>query len=94
MAIKLSKPTEFDDTITREYWVVGIANIHPITRSCHVVLFGYVNKQARDAGKQPIGAPVEVAIPWSAFSNPNNPTIKAIYDWLKLQPEWSAGEDV
>lgn len=94
MAIKLQKPTEFSDTITREYWRIGVANIHPISQACYVMLFGYVNKAARDGGKQPIGAPIEISVPWEAFTNPNNPSIKAIYDWLKTQPDWAAGEDV
>lgn len=94
MAMKITKPTEFADNITREYWRVGIANIHPLTNSCSVVLFGYVNKAARDGGKQPIGAPIEVSVPWSAFTNENNPNIRNIYDWLKAQPEWSASEEV
>ena len=94
MAMKIVKPTEFSDTITREYWRIGVANIHPITQSVGCVLFGYVNKAARDGGKSPIGAPVECSVPWSAFANSNNPNIRDIYGYLKTLPEWSASEEV
>lgn len=94
MAMKITKPTEFADNITREYWRIGIANIHPLTNSCHVVLFGYVNKAARDGGKSPIGAPIECNVPWTAFANSNNPNIRDIYTYLKTLPEWAASEEL
>lgn len=93
MAMKIKKPTEFGDAVEAEYWRIGIANIHPVSQSCGVVLLGYLNAAARTAEKQPL-ARKEVSVPWSAFTNPNNPSIKAIYDWLKAQPDWAAGEDV
>lgn len=94
MAIKLQKPTEFGDTITREYWKIGVFNAHPRTQSCFVVLDGYVNAAARKAGKHPIGAPIEMVIPWSAFSNDNNPNVRDAYNYIKALEEWAAGEEV
>jgi hypothetical protein len=93
MAIKLQKPTRYGDTVTAEYWRVGIANIHPRTKYCGVVLDGYVNKAARDANKDSVQC-FELSVPWEAFANGNNPNIKDIYLYLKSLPDWGAGEDI
>jgi len=93
MAIKIQKPTKFGDTIVAEYWRVGVANIHPRTQSCYVVLDGYINKAARDGGKSVVDS-IEMSIPWTAFSNSNNPNIKDIYLHLKTLEAWATGEDV
>lgn len=93
MAIKLKKPTNFSDLIQPEYWMVGIANIHPISQSCSVVLFGWMNAAARTAGKDSISR-IEVAIPWAAFGDGKNPSIKDIYTYLKASDDWKAGTDI
>ncbi len=93
MAIKLSKPTRFGATVTAEYWKVGVANIHPRTQNCYVVLDGFLNKAARDEGSAAMET-IELSVPWSAFANDKNPNIRDIYLHLKSLEAWSAGEDV
>lgn len=93
MAIKLKKTSVYGDTIQPEYWMVGIANIHPINRQCYVVLFGFLDATARTGGKESL-AKMEISIPWNAFSNSNNPNIKDIYTHLKTLDDWKTGEDV
>jgi len=93
MAIKIIKPTQFGDGVTAEYWRIGVANIHPRSQVCQIVMDGYVNAAARNTGKAP-AAYFERSIPWEAFSNDKNPNIRDIYLFLKAQEDWAAGEDV
>lgn len=93
MAIKLKRATSFSDLVDAEYWRIGVANIHPRNNSCQIVLDGYVNKAARDGGKTIISS-IEMPIPWSAFSNGNNPNLRDIYTYVKTLEDWSAGEEV
>lgn len=93
MAIKLKRATSFSDLVDAEYWRIGVANIHPRTQSCYVILDGYVNKAARDGGKSIIMS-IEVSVPWSAFSNGNNPNLRDIYTYIKTLADWAEGEEV
>lgn len=89
MAFKIAKPSLYG--VDADYWRVGVANIHPRSNACFVVMDGYLNAQAR-VDKMPI-ARVELTVPWEAFKNENNPSVRDIYLYLKNLPDWADGQD-
>ena len=93
MAIKLLKPTRFGDTVTAEYWRIGIMNINQRSQSCQIVLDAYVDAKARNDKKDAIDYK-EITVPWSAFSNSKNPNMKDVYQYIASTDDWKDGQEV
>jgi len=89
MALHL--PVSTDYGVTATYHHIGAAHINWRDGGCTVILFSYVDADARAAGRQPLGS-VTVVLNIADFTGPDI-TRAEIYNQLKQRTEWAGATD-
>ena len=89
MALKISTQNPYDGTASEAYFKIVETNINWLNRSSHITLVGWVDRQARLDGKQPI---ISRSYDWSGEDFPFDfeeldeegmNTVKIAYDKIK-----------
>ena len=88
MALIKSIPTDFG--INAEYWNVGAVAEDFKGKGTEVTFYGYANKEARDAGKQPLSAG-KVQIAGDEYVAGADRA--ALYAIIKQRPEFEGATD-
>ena len=88
MALIKSIPTDFG--INAEYWNVGAVAEDFKGKGTEVTFYGYANKEARDAGKQPLSAG-KVQISGDEYVAGADRA--ALYAIIKQRPEFEGATD-
>lgn len=92
------KVLERADGTSCEYWRVYETNICWAEQTAHVTLAGYLNKEARDAGKRPMEtksfdyAPVDFPFPLNKLGEPDTNPISVTYETLKAVPKEASAD--
>lgn len=89
----LTQAIETPYGIQANYHKVALVNIDWHNRAAHVELLSFVDADARQAGKQPLGA---IAFDWQAEQFPfdvetNN--VQQAYQKIKSLPGWEGAQD-
>jgi hypothetical protein len=88
MALIKSIPTDFG--INAEYWNIGAVQEDFKGKGTEVTFYGYANKEARDAGKQPLSAG-KIQIAGDEYVAGADRA--ALYSIIKQRPEFEGATD-
>lgn len=88
MALKISITTDFG--VPAEYWNVGAYQEDFKGKGAQVTLYGYLNEEARTAGKQPLAA-ANIQLTGEKYSA--DMVREDIYAVLKTLPEYANAVD-
>ena len=86
----LLKKVDTDFGIAAEYWNIGAVQEDFKGKGTEITFYGYANKKARDAGKQPLSAG-KIQIAGDEYvAGADRETLYAI---IKQKPEFEGAED-
>ncbi len=88
MALCKTIDTDFGTPAT--YWNIGAYQEDYKGKGAQVTLYGYVNKAAREGGKQPLAA-AKVDLTGDLYTS--DATRDSLYSVLKAMPEWAGSDD-
>jgi hypothetical protein len=84
----LKKSIELPSKVTVEYWKLAVVRFDYLTDECRVLIFGYLNKEARDEGASPAHS-IDDLVSWGAESRAD------VYDKIKAEfPLFDGAEDI
>lgn len=86
----LQKTITSDYGADATYWNIGSYQEDFKGKGAQVTLYGYMNKEMRDAGKQPLSA---ANIQFTGEKYIVNATREQIYELIKLLPEYADAVD-